>query len=111
MTGVVVILAALVPLSALANATSIGTLFAFILVNAGVIILRRTKPDLPRSFRTPWYPVTPILGMLCCAGIILSLRVDTWITFGVWMILGLIIYFSYGFRKSKLALAQQDGTP
>lgn len=109
-TGVVVLLAALVPLEALANATSIGTLFAFILVNAGVIILRRTRPDLPRSFKTPFYPVTPILGMLCCAGLILSLRADTWITFGVWMVLGLIIYFSYGFKKSKLAVAQREGT-
>ncbi len=109
-TVVVCVLAALVPLDALANATSIGTLFAFILVNAGVIILRRTKPDMPRSFRTPLYPVTPILGMLCCAGLILSLRVDTWITFGIWMILGLVIYFAYGFRKSTLARAQREGT-
>ena len=108
--GVIVVLAALVPLDALANATSIGTLFAFILVNAGVIILRRTRPDLPRSFKTPLYPFTPIMGMICCAGLILSLKADTWITFGVWMVLGLIIYFAYGFRKSKLAVAQKDGT-
>lgn len=109
-TGIIVVLAGLVPLDALANATSIGTLFAFILVNAGVIILRRTRPDLPRSFKTPLYPFTPIMGMICCAGLILSLRVDTWITFGIWMILGLILYFSYGFKKSKLAVAQRDGT-
>ena len=108
--GVIVVLAALVPLDALANATSIGTLFAFIMVNAGVIILRRTRPDLPRSFKTPLYPFTPIMGMICCAGLILSLKADTWITFGVWMVLGLIIYFAYGFRKSKLAVAQKDGT-
>lgn len=109
-TVIIVILAGLVPLAELANATSIGTLFAFILVNAGVIILRRTKPDLPRSFRTPLYPATPILGMLCCAGLILSLEPDTWITFAIWMALGLIIYFSYGFRKSKLARAQAGAT-
>ncbi len=109
-TCVIVVLAALVPLDALANATSIGTLFAFILVNAGVIILRRTRPDLPRSFKTPFYPVTPILGILFCVGLILSLRVNTWITFGSWMVLGLIVYFSYGFRKSKLAVAQREGT-
>ncbi len=109
-TCVIVVLAALVPLDALANATSIGTLFAFILVNAGVIILRRTRPDLPRSFKTPFYPVTPILGMLFCVGLIFSLRVETWITFGIWMVLGLIVYFSYGFRKSKLAVAQREGT-
>ena len=109
-TGVIVILAGFVPLDALANATSIGTLFAFILVNLGVIILRRTRPDLPRSFKVPGYPVTPILGMLCCAGLILSLEVDTWITFGAWMALGLIIYFGYGFKKSKLARSQATGT-
>ncbi len=109
-TCVIVVLAALVPLDALANATSIGTLFAFILVNAGVIILRRSRPDLPRSFKTPFYPVTPILGMLFCAGLIFRLRVETWITFSIWMVLGLIVYFSYGFRKSKLAVAQREGT-
>ncbi len=109
-TCVIVVLAAVVPLDALANATSIGTLFAFILVNAGVIILRRSRPDLPRSFKTPFYPVTPILGMLFCVGLVFSLRVETWITFGIWMVLGLIVYFSYGFRKSKLAVAQREGT-
>lgn len=109
-TGIIVVLAGLVPLDALANATSIGTLFAFILVNAGVIILRRTRPDLPRGFKTPLYPFTPIMGMICCAGLILSLKADTWITFGIWMVLGLILYFSYGFKKSKLAVAQRDGT-
>lgn len=110
-TGIIVVLAGLVPLDALANATSIGTLFAFILVNAGVIILRRTRPDLERSFKTPLYPVTPILGMLCCAGLILSLKPDTWVTFAIWMALGLAVYFGYGFRKSKLAVAQQAPTP
>ena len=109
-TGVIVVLAGLVPLDSLANATSIGTLFAFILVNAGVIILRKTSPDLPRSFRVPLYPITPILGMLFCAGLILSLKPQTWITFVIWMAIGMIIYFAYGFKKSKLARAQVEGT-
>lgn len=110
-TAVIVILAGLVPLGSLADATSIGTLFAFILVNIGVIILRNTRPDLPRSFKTPLYPFTPILGALMCAVLIFSLDVVTWITFVCWLILGLFLYFSYGFHKSKLARQQAAAYP
>lgn len=108
-TAVIVVLAGLVPLGSLANATSIGTLFAFILVNIGVIILRRQRPDLPRSFKTPLYPVTPILGAVMCLVLVLSLDHITWITFGCWLVLGLVLYFAYGFRKSKLAKLQAEG--
>jgi len=101
-TGIIVVLAGFIPLAALAEATSIGTLFAFILVNIGVIILRRTKPDLPRGFKTPFFPYTPILGVLFCGGLLLSLRASTWITFAAWMTVGVIIYFTYGIKHSKL---------
>ncbi|SKB49605.1 Amino acid transporters [Arthrobacter sp. 31Cvi3.1E] len=105
----VALTAGLVPLGALADATSIGTLFAFALVNVAVIYLRRNRPDLERSFRVPLYPVTPILGALMCAYLMLNLGADTWITFGVWMLVGIAVYFGYGRRNSKVAaLSEQD---
>lgn len=109
-SGVIVVLAAFVPLDQLAEATSIGTLTAFTLVNIGVIILRRTRPDLPRNFKTPLFPITPILGMISCVYLLLSLRLTTWIVFGTWMVLGLILYFSYGLRKSTLATGDTEFT-
>lgn len=100
---IISILAALVPLGQLAEATSIGTLFAFMIVNAGVISLRRSKPNMDRSFKTPLYPITPILGVIGCLYLILSLAPITWLVFLVWMALGMALYFGYGFRKSRLA--------
>jgi len=102
--GVVIsILAALVPLGQLAEATSIGTLFAFMIVNAGVISLRRTRPNMPRSFKTPLYPITPILGVIGCIYLISSLASITWLVFFSWLVVGMIVYFTYGYRKSRLA--------
>jgi APA family basic amino acid/polyamine antiporter len=98
----IAVLAALVPLGSLADATSIGTLFAFMLVNLAVVLLRRRSPDAPRSFRVPFSPVTPILGVLFCGYMLFSLGSDTWIAFGVWMAVGLVIYGAYGIRHSKL---------
>ena len=109
--GIIVVLAGFLPLDALASATSIGTLFAFMLVNVGVIILRKTKPDLPRSFKTPFWPVTPILGVAFCVWLLISLEGETWVTFSIWLAIGLVIYFGYGFRKSKLARATSGSTP
>ena len=109
--GIIVVLAGFLPLDALASATSIGTLFAFMLVNVGVIILRKTKPDLPRSFKTPLWPVTPILGVAFCIWLLISLEGETWVTFSIWLAIGLVIYFGYGFRKSKLARATAQSTP
>jgi APA family basic amino acid/polyamine antiporter len=100
---VISILAALIPLGQLAEATSIGTLFAFVIVNFGVISLRRSRPDMPRSFKTPLYPITPILGVVGCLYLIFSLDPITWAVFGVWLAVGMVIYFGYGFRKSRLA--------
>jgi basic amino acid/polyamine antiporter, APA family len=83
--------------------TNIGTLFAFVLVSAGVIVLRKVEPDRPRPFRAPWVPVTPILAILSCLYLMLQLPWLTWIRFALWLALGLVIYFLYGIRHSRLA--------
>lgn len=99
-------LAAFIPLGKLADATSIGTLFAFGLVNVAVIILRRTRPDMPRTFKVALFPVTPILGFAACAYMMFSLDAVTWQVFGGWMAVGLVFYFLYGIRRSRLATAE-----
>lgn len=83
----------------LGDLTNIGTLFAFMVVSAGVIILRRAQPDRPRSFRVPWVPFLPALSMLCCLVLMLSLPLETWIRFFVWLAIGLAIYFLYGRKR------------
>ncbi|GAB3301538.1 amino acid permease [Parasphingorhabdus pacifica] len=98
----VAVLASVIPLGSLANATSIGTLFAFGLVNVAVLVLRRTRPELDRTFRVPLAPVTPLLGIAFCAYMMLSLDTATWQVFGAWMAAGLLIYFAYGMRRSRL---------
>jgi APA family basic amino acid/polyamine antiporter len=101
--GFIAILAALIPLGRLVDATSIGTLFAFALVNVGVIVLRRSRPDMPRSFRTPFYPITPILGVAFCVYLMVGLGAVTWTVFLLWTLGGLVCYFAYGRRHSRLA--------
>jgi APA family basic amino acid/polyamine antiporter len=98
----VLVLAAFVPLSELSELTSIGTLFAFIVVSIGVVVLRRTRPDLPRSFKTPLVPVLPIVSVLASLWLMLNLPVITWTRFLIWMVVGLILYFAYGMRRAKL---------
>ncbi|MGY0022551.1 amino acid permease [Streptomyces sp. cg35] len=97
------VLAAAIPLGQLADATSIGTLFAFALVNIAVIVLRRTRPDMPRTFRVPLSPLLPVIGFALCVWMMGSLSVITWIVFGAWMAVGLVFYFCYGMRRSRLA--------
>ncbi|RJL34217.1 amino acid permease [Bailinhaonella thermotolerans] len=99
---VVALLAGLIPLSALAELVNIGTLFAFVVVSAGVLILRRTRPDLPRAFRTPLVPLVPVLSILACLYLMLNLPVETWLRFLAWMVLGMAVYFLYGHRHSRM---------
>jgi APA family basic amino acid/polyamine antiporter len=89
-------------IASLADLTNIGTLFAFVLVCLGVNTLRRTAPERPRPFRVPFVPIFPILGVILCIILMLSLPVLTWIRFVVWLLIGLVIYFLYGVRNSKL---------
>jgi len=95
-------MAAFVPLTEIVKLVNIGTLFAFVLVNVGVIILRRTRPDLKRGFRVPFVPVFPIIGVLLCVYLMTYLDRDTWLRFAVWLVIGLVIYFAYGRRHSRL---------
>jgi APA family basic amino acid/polyamine antiporter len=98
----IAILAALVPLSEIVKLVNIGTLFAFVLVNIGVIVLRRTRPEMPRPYRVPWSPFLPIVGILFAVYLMLDLPLDTWIRFIGWLALGMLIYFVYGYRNSRL---------
>ncbi len=99
----VAVMAALLPLRILAELTNIGTLLAFVIVCAAVLIMRRTHPEVPRPFRVPGVPVTPILGILCCLMLMFSLPAENWLRLFVWLFVGLIIYFSYGRRHSVVA--------
>jgi len=100
--------AAFTPIAQLGNLTSIGTLFAFVLVCIGVIIMRRTNPDLPRPFKTPWVPVLPILGVLVNILLMLGLGALTWTAFLIWMVIGLMVYFSYSRFHSHVAQAEHS---
>jgi basic amino acid/polyamine antiporter, APA family len=94
--------AAFIPVNVAGDVTSIGTLFAFVLVCLGVMILRKKEPTLKRPFKTPLVPLIPILGMIVCAAMIVSLPNEPLISAFVWMIIGLVIFFSYSRRNSKL---------
>lgn len=99
---IVAVLAGFIPLAELATLVNIGTLFAFVVVSAAVMILRRTRPDLPRAFRTPLVPLVPALSILACLFVMLNLPVETWLRFLVWMVIGIVIYAAYGYRNSRL---------
>jgi basic amino acid/polyamine antiporter, APA family len=98
----IAVLAAFVPLGEIVKLVNIGTLFAFILVNIGVIVLRRTKPDMHRPFRVPLVPVLPAIGVACCLYLISQLPGTTYLRFVVWLVVGLVIYFTYSIRHSRL---------
>ncbi|MCX6622383.1 MAG: amino acid permease, partial [Acidobacteria bacterium] len=86
-----------------ADLSNIGTLFAFILVSAGVIVLRRKQPGRPRSFRVPLVPLLPIISIVSCLVLMLSLPLETWLRFFVWLAIGLVIYFLFSRKHSELA--------
>lgn len=94
--------AGLVPISVVGEMTSIGTLLAFVMVCLGILILRKKQPELERPFRTPFVPVVPILGIITCVVMMISLPFDTWLRLLVWLALGFLIYFFYGKKRSKL---------
>jgi APA family basic amino acid/polyamine antiporter len=98
---IVAVLAALVPLGKLAEMVSIGTLFAFTVVSIAVPILRRTRADLHRPFRTPLSPVLPIVSAVLCVALMANLAIETWLRFLVWLVIGFAVYFGYGARSSR----------
>jgi basic amino acid/polyamine antiporter, APA family len=105
-TGVVVAIAAgLTPIATLGTLVSIGTLMAFVIVSIGVIVLRYTRPDLPRPFRMPWVPVLPALSALVAFILMLGLPRATWERLIIWMVIGIVFYFAYGYRRSRLRAA------
>ncbi len=106
---IMAVLAALVPLSELVKLVNIGTLFAFLLVNVGIIVLRRTRPDMPRPFRVPFVPVFPIIGSALIIYLMIDLPGFTWVRFVGWMAIGLLIYAFYGYRRSRLRRDEPRG--
>jgi APA family basic amino acid/polyamine antiporter len=94
----------------LADLSNIGTLFAFIIVSAGVVILRHTDPGRQRTFRVPFSPITPVLSALCCLGLMLGLPLETWVRFVVWLVIGLAIYFGYSRKRTQLSAEELQRT-
>ena len=102
---VVCLLAAVIPLRILAELVNIGTLLAFLVVCVAVLVMRKKDPDTARPFRCPWVPFVPIMGVLFCLTLMLSLPTVNWVRLGVWLLIGLVIYFLYGVRHSGLRQA------
>jgi len=94
--------AAFIPLDIVGEMTSIGTLFAFVLVCAGVWIMRVRRPDIPRAFRAPFVPLTSTLGIVVCGAMIYGLGWTNWLRLFVWLVIGLVVYFSYSRRNSRV---------
>jgi basic amino acid/polyamine antiporter, APA family len=96
------------PIGKLEEMVNVGTLFAFVLVSAGVIVLRRTRPDLERGFRAPWVPVLPIASICACVWLMVNLTALTWVRFAVWLVLGSVVYLGYGYRHSVQGRRQAE---
>ncbi|MFD7923484.1 amino acid permease [Streptomyces sp. NPDC059740] len=99
---IVALVSGFTSIDVLAELVNIGTLFAFVIVAAGVLVLRAARPDLPRAFRTPWVPVVPVLSVLASLWLMLNLTAETWLRFGIWMAIGVVVYFAYGRAHSRL---------
>ncbi|MFJ8487590.1 amino acid permease [Streptomyces sp. NPDC094038] len=97
------LLAGFVPIGEAAELTNIGILLAFVVVCAAVIVLRYRQPELPRTFRTPWMPFVPALGVVFSIWLITFLKWETWVRFAVWFVIGCVIYFGYSYKRSRLA--------
>ena len=106
---VTALVAGLFPIAEVAELVNIGTLSAFIVICASIIVLRRRRPELPRTFRTPWVPFVPLVGIGFSIWLICKLPWITWERFVIWMVIGLVIYFSYGLRHSRLAADNVKG--
>jgi preprotein translocase subunit Sss1 len=105
----VAVLAAFLPLQVVGEMTSIGTLFAFVIVCGGIWIMRRTQPDVPRPFRTPLVPLVPILGIVWNLAMMYALGSSNWTRLIVWLVIGQIVFFTYGRHHSKLRTGRQEG--
>ena len=99
--------AGLFDIGTLADLSNIGTLFAFILVSLGVLILRRRQPERQRGFRVPFVPALPLAAVACCLVLMASLPVETWLRFVIWLVIGLVIYFSYSRFHSEFARREE----
>jgi APA family basic amino acid/polyamine antiporter len=103
LTGVAVgVCAMFTSIDEMVDLTNIGTLFAFILVCVGILVLRYREPNRPRAFKTPWVPAIPLLGVVACLYLMAGLPLITWIRFALWLLVGMVVYFFYGFRRSRL---------
>jgi basic amino acid/polyamine antiporter, APA family len=107
----IALIAAFLPLSEIAKLVNIGTLFAFFIVNLAVIWLRHTKPDMKRGFRVPFVPVLPLIGAALCIYLMSKLDGQTWLRFGVWLVIGMAVYVLFGYRNSRLRRDGGDGPP
>lgn len=99
---IIAIVAGFTSIDELATLVNIGTLFAFVVVALGVLVLRRTRPGLHRAFRTPWVPLVPVLSVAASVWLMLNLPAETWLRFGIWMVIGVVIYFTYGRKHSRV---------
>jgi APA family basic amino acid/polyamine antiporter len=106
---VVAIIAGVTPIGKLEEMVNIGTLAAFTLVSIAVPLLRKSRPDIQRSFRVPWNPVIPILAAVICIYLMLNLSLETWIRFLIWMVIGFAIYALYGYRRSRVGIEERTG--
>ncbi|MFJ9815512.1 amino acid permease [Streptomyces sp. NPDC101151] len=105
---IIAVVAGFTSLQTLGELVNIGTLFAFVIVAISVVILRRTRPDLHRAFRTPWVPVLPILSVCASLWLMLNLPAETWLRFAIWMVIGFLVYFLYGRSHSRLGRREES---